>query len=308
MASGTCAICDTDARVGDRSCRGCGADLEALVIDLGARDEPPPASTGSPARSGTRRTPAVLACLILLGASSWWLLADDGPTAGDGAAPTSVARPTATVVEPAAPVGPTQADGEADDRAGGTQGSDTSTSDPGSGVTPIDPAQLPDMAATHLAVAGDRQLYLLDLATGDWIGRDVQNTPSNLHGVGGGVVMTGLVGGRLAFAPTDGGALIALGSAQNELLRIDERGVVIRRWSASPPDIVATTFGGERRWSYRPPPGMEAIGAASSGEVIVQDGETIVGIDPTDGTTRPIIDGSGFGVSADLLIVWRCDA
>lgn len=256
----------------------------------------------------------MLALLILLGAASWWLLADDGRSADDAAAPTPIARPTTTA--PAPPVAPADADEPADDRAAATPGSDASTSasglgsasGSGSGVRAIDPAQLPDLAATHIAVAGDRRLYLLDLTTGDWNVRDVQNTPSNLHGVGGGVVMTGLVGGRVAFAPTDGGSLIALGSAQNELLRIDDRGVVIRRWSASPPDIVATTFDGERRWTYRPPPGMEAIGATSTGEVIVQAGETIVGVDPTDGTMRPIIDGSGFGVSADVLIVWRCDA
>lgn len=177
----------------------------------------------------------------------------------------------------------------------------------GATVTSIDPAQLPEMEATHLAVAGDRRLYLLDLRTGDWSGRDVQNTPSTVHGVDDGVVLTGLVGGRLAFAPVGPGALIALGSAQNELLRIEGGGVVIRRWSASPPDVVATTFGGEQRWSYRPPPGMDVIGATSAGEVIVQAGQAIVGVDPTDGTTRPITDGTGFGVSADLLIVWRCD-
>jgi hypothetical protein len=308
MASGTCAICDTEARVGDRCCRACGADLEVLVIDLGSRDEPSPGRTGSPVRSGPRSVAALLAGLVLLGATTWWLLADDGPTADDAAAPASVARPTATGADSAPPVGLDGADEPADRRAGPALRTEASASGSGSGVVAVDPTQLPDVAATHLAVAGDRRLYLLDLTTGDWSWRDVQNTPSSMHGVGGGVVMTGLVGGRLAFAPADGGALVALGGAQNELLRIDDRGVVVRRWSASPPDIVATTFDGERRWSYRPPPGMEAIGATSLGEVIVQAGETIIGIDPSDGTTRPIIDGAGFGVSADLLVVWRCDA
>lgn len=304
MASAPCAICAAETRVGDRSCPACGADLEALFIDLGPAGEPRPVRSGSPSRSGRRRTPAALAFLILLGATTWWLLADDGRTADDAAAPASIARPTATVAAPTPRVGPADGDEPADDRAAATQGSPAS----GSGAAAIDPTRLPDLAATHLAVAGDRRLYLLDLTTGNWNVREVQNTPSNLHGVGGGVVMTGLVGGRVAFAPADEGALIALGSAQNELLRIDDRGVVIRRWSASPPDIVAITFDGERRWTYRPPPGMGAIGATSTGEVIAQAGETIVGIDPTDATMRPIIDGSGFGVSADLLIVWRCDA
>lgn len=255
-----------------------------------------------------------MACMILLAAATWWLLADDGRTTDDDAAPASVARPTATSADSTPPVGPDQADQPADSQVGPTLRSDATTpdggsgSDAGSGIVAVDPAQLPDLAATHLAVAGDRSLYLLDLAAGDWSGRAVQNTPSSMHGVDGGVVMTGLVGGRLAFAPANGGTLVPLGSAQNELLRFDDGGVVIRRWSASPPEIVATTFDGTRRWSYRPPPGMQAIGATSGGEVIVQAGETVIGIDPTDGTTRQIIDGAGFGVSADLLIVWRCDA
>ncbi len=310
MAVGTCAICDAETAAGDRYCSSCGTAVGATVIDL----DPDRAGVAGPARIATgghtrrlgKHALTALAVLVV-GVGAWWFVA-----AGDGPDPSAVPvseRPTPEASTPTSAVSPVPPGDEdaasAIEPERSTGRSDTMSS--AAGADPIDPAMLPALDASHLAVAGADGLYLLDLQTGRWSRRDLQNTPSALHGVDGGVVMAGFIGGRLAFAPADGGTPIALGTSDNELLLVGDRNVVVRRWKIAPSEILSVGLDGRSQWVYGPPLGTSTIGVTSESEVIVQAAQTIVGVDPITGTTRPVAEGNGLAVSPDLLVVWTCD-
>lgn len=276
MTAGTCAICDAGTEAGDRHCPECGADLDAAVVEIGRLGEPSPPVGDRLA--GRPRLAAIGACVVLVAAATWFLSASPRPD-GD-AAPGRSAGAAAT--EPP----PTPTEGR--DAAGGNPATARPTG--AASAEPIDPTLLPDLAASHLAVAGGTTLHLLDLHTGTWTGRRLQNTPSAVYGVAGGVVMAGLAGGRVAFAPADGGAPVALGGSGSELLRIDDDGVIVRRWTAGPSRILSIAFDGGIRWRFDTPPGTTLVGVTAGGEVLMEAAQQVVTVDPFTGAARPIAD------------------
>lgn len=314
MTGRSCGICGDVTADAARYCGHCGAPLDATVVSLDREPGDYPSPSDSDAHVATSRQPSRLlvgAMVALLAIGAVALIATDG--GDDDAAPLTRPTPDGTLRNDAPRPVPSATPTERP----------TATPRPSpSGVptaAPVDPAGLPPMAATHVAVIGEDTVEFLDLRTGIWAVPSGRSSfqPFGAQAVrGGAVVQTDE--GSWAFASVDGGEVTVLfEDTSGFALAGDEILVTVAQssWASDAQvndgdtigDLEAYRFDGSLAWSTPLPAGAWLLDVTGDGQVILQFAERIVALDGATGTPRVVATGSVVTTVDDSVVLWSCD-
>ncbi len=298
-----CQACGATAPDGANFCSGCGAPLGSEYVALETYDDAP---TASP-RFGLSRALAPLAVAGVLGLGG---LAYFG--GGDTTEPVlerpEPQLPSPVVVELTPTPAPTA-----------TPAPTPTPDDAAVDLVPIDPADLPETAATHLAVANGSAVYFLDLALGTWTtidterrlsiwGGAVEGVSNGLDPFGDGVLVQAEPNGRLLYVTPEGGSEAITTGTGSQLMGIRNGLAFVQDATTFAPDVrvVAIGIDGEVAYDLTLPQRARAVGLTDSGLVVVQAG-TRVHVAKRDESTV-LARGVVLRVAGDSVLTYDCDA
>ena len=85
-------------------------------------------------------------------------------------------------------------------------------------ASPVPAGSLPELDASHIAVATRGNLQFLDLETGVWTRADLRTEVYEMRAVGGGVVVVLPSGSVVSYAPVEGGDMVAISDGSDAWL------------------------------------------------------------------------------------------
>jgi hypothetical protein len=290
MATVGCEACGREPVRGAQFCQHCGHQLQPLVT--GSTFGDPDDTSGSPVWLPVAMVAAVVALLFAFVA-----LGDNEPeTEGSETAAslaTTVARPTPTPESTAtpAPVAPPP------------------TVRPTPMPELVDPALLPQMAASHLVVGSVGALHFLDLAAGMWTTMKMSFEPQQLMPLADGVVFAS-PSGAVRYVRHGSSEIVSLVQGnQGGLIGVVDDLVILNFYpgtSSVEATVEARRVDGTLAWSIRVPQGAFAQGVTSNGQVALQANELVGVINPVDGSFNPLGTGTIHAIVGNLLFVQSC--
>ena len=296
-------MCGESTAHAARFCSACGVNLDASIIVDPVADRAP-LEADDDAR-GLSFLFVPLGVVVAIGLAVLFLVSGGDDEEPDAAGAEGVVEaPTATPLPPptATPIRVTLPER--------TPIQPTPTRTPSApqslGVTPADLSRIPATDATHLAIAHDRDLIYLDLATGEWIIHE-RVSLSSVPGVeslvpfGGGVVTSS--GESAFYIPIDERPVI-LGPGQ--ALGVVDDLVYVRDWSTPGGlTIVAFDESGENAGTLALPVSSFAVDVLPMGVFLIEAGGQI--FTGTTADTEVVATGSLAGVAGNRVLVFTCE-
>lgn len=271
-----------------RYCSECGTSLDATLISFD-RSEPEMQQL-APSRSAVARIVVPVGAVVALALVGLALFADGADQPADDQAVIELDETPAPTATPTPKPSPSP-------MLRPTPTATVSGAASGSGIDrnrlrPVDPATLPDTAATHLVIVEDRTVHFLDMRTGVWTeqdtGRPLVFWPQGpfqpaLPPAFGSSVLVQLATGGILQVPLDGEPRVLVSGMDGGFIGLVDGLAYFSNACCGPTfTVTAVNPAGEVVHTIDLPSDTWAMGVRADGRVITQRGGRVFAVNPTD--------------------------